>query len=178
MNWKKLEFWLAIGLVVYLLVVGVGASALMILNFPHEIDDALAFPHSEGGKPVFIPFGELGSPDQGLLLLALLAGITGSFLHASQSPSSYIGNADFKASWTVWYLLRPWIGGTLALALYFAFRAGLIAGASAVNPYGVVALGLLSGWFSKTTTDKLQEVFETLLSTDQDKKRKDKLRVD
>ena len=36
----------------------------------------------------------------------------------------------------------------------------------------------LSGWFSKTTTDKLQEVFETLLKTDQDKKRKDKLRVD
>jgi hypothetical protein len=112
-----------------------------------------------------------------LILLAALAGIAGSFLHAAQSLSSYVGNASFKSSWTVWYLLRPWIGGILGLAIYFTFRAGLVAGASAVNPYGVVALGLLGGWFSKTTTDKLQEVFETLFKTDEDRKRRDKLQA-
>jgi hypothetical protein len=45
-----------------------------------------------------------------------------------------------------------------------------------VNPYGVAALGALGGWFSKTTTDKLQEVFETLFKTDADKERTDKLK--
>ena len=45
-----------------------------------------------------------------------------------------------------------------------------------MNPYGIVALGLLGGWFSKIATDKLQEVFETFFKTDQDKQRKDKLR--
>lgn len=47
-----------------------------------------------------------------------------------------------------------------------------------VNPYGLIALGLLGGWFSKTTTDKLQEVFETLFKTDQDAERSDKLTKD
>ena len=44
-----------------------------------------------------------------------------------------------------------------------------------MNPYGIVAIGILGGWFSKATTDKLQEVFETLFKTDADKQRKDKL---
>lgn len=156
----------------YLLIVGLVAAVMVIINFPTMTDNNLAFPH---GK-VFLPFGELASPDQGLILLAMLAGITGSFLHASQSLITYVGNASFKASWTAWYFLRPWIGGILGFAIYFAFRAGLVAGANAVNPYGVIALSLLGGWFSKTTTDKLQEVFETMFKTDEDSNRKDKLR--
>jgi hypothetical protein len=188
MAWKKSEFWLAIFLVIYLLVVGLGATALVIVNFPTEQNDVITFPQKAGtdagaetgqvveqAGPTFYPFGTLASIDQGLLLLALLAGVAGSFLHAAQSLSSYVGNRTFKASWTTWYFLRPWIGGLLAFALYFAIRAGLVAGTGGVNPYGVVALGFLSGWFSKTTTDKLQEVFETLFKTDQDKQRQDKL---
>lgn len=178
MNLKKLEFWLAIFLVVYLLLVGLGAAAGVILNFPTDAKDGIQFPHvDEKGRPLFFPFDVVGSPDQVLLLLAFLSGVAGSFLHAAQSLSSYIGNADFKASWTAWYFLRPWIGGVLGFAIYFAFRAGLITGPSAVNPYGVLALGLLGGWFSKTTTDKLQEVFETLFKSDQDKHRKNKLQA-
>jgi hypothetical protein len=110
-----------------------------------------------------------------LICLALLAGAAGSFLHATQSLSSYIGNDTFKPSWATWYLLRPWIGAVLGFAIYFALRTGLVAGVDTVNPYGVVAIGFLGGWFSKTTTDKLQEVFETCFKTDADKNRKDKL---
>ncbi len=159
-------------LLIYLLVVGIGAAVTIVLNFPgNEIaKDAKTFSEHQG----FLRFGKL-SPDQGLILLAFVAGVAGSFLHAGQSLITFVGNESFKASWTAWYLFRPWIGGVLGFAIYFALRAGLIGGASAVNPYGVVALGLLGGWFSKTTTDKLQEVFETLFKTDADKDRKDKL---
>ncbi|NUO79720.1 hypothetical protein HUU05_06565 [candidate division KSB1 bacterium] len=173
---KKTDFWLATFLVVYLLVIGVGATVLLIVNFPTQHENAIAFAQSDDGKSLlFFPFGKLRSVDQGLLLLALLAGMSGSFLHAAQSLSSYIGNTEFKISWGAWYFLRPWIGGILGFVIYFAFRAGLIAGAGSMNPYGVVAVGLMGGWFSKTTTDKLQEVFETLFKTDQDKKRLHKL---
>jgi hypothetical protein len=162
-NHTTLTQRLAIGLVIYLLVVGLGTAAFLVAAFPKQDNGTTTFP---------LP---LGSADQQLLILALAAGFTGSFIHSAQSLSSYLGNETFKASWTVWYVLRPWIGGILGFAIYFAFRAGLVAGASVVNPYGVVALGLLGGWFSKTTADKLQEVFETLFRTDEDSKRKDKL---
>jgi len=37
-----------------------------------------------------------------------------------------------------------------------------------MNPYGVTAISLLGGWFLKTTTGKLQEVFEVLFKTNAD----------
>ena len=168
---------LVVTLVIYLLVIGIGAALILMINFPNLEDGNVLFPHLDGDKPKFIPFGTIGSAASGLMMLAFLSGVAGSFLHAAQSLSSYIGNATLKLSWMVWYVLRPWIGGVLGLAIYFVFRAGLVGGGSVanVNPYGVVAVGLLGGWFSKTTTDKLQEVFETLFKTDEDKKRKDKL---
>jgi hypothetical protein len=159
MAWKHPESTIALALVIYLSVVGLGAAIEVIINFPTETNDVVSFAQDTEGQTVFAPFGKIRSTDQGLLLLAFLAGITGSFLHAAQSLSSYVGNGEFKTTWAAWYFLRPWIGGILGFAIYFVFRAGLVAGANAMNPYGVVALGLLGGWFSKTTTDKLQEVF-------------------
>ena len=176
MDMYKAEFLLAILLVTYLFFIGIGATTLVIINFPAESKNGIAFQQGENHKPILLPFAVQITENQGLLILAFFSGISGSFLHAAQSLSSYMGNQDFKASWTPWYLLRPWIGGVLGFAIYFALRAGLVAGTTAVNPHGVVALGLLGGWFSKTTTDKLQEVFETLFKTDQDSKRKDKLK--
>jgi hypothetical protein len=171
----------AIFLVAYLLIVGLGSATLVAVNFPTQDGKDgknLLFRQTPDKKPEFVPFGALDSPDQALVLLALLAGAAGSFLHAAQSLSSYLGNRTFKTSWVSWYFLRPWIGAILGFAIYFALRTGLVAGLNSVNPYGVVALGVLGGWFSKTTTDKLQEVFETLFKTDADKERKDKLKAD
>jgi len=134
--------------------------------------DELQFPARTNESYFIIGFTEA---NQGLVALALCAGICGSFLHAGQSLTTYMGNREFDGSWTAWYLLRPWIGGILGLAIYFALRAGIVFAASGVNPHGVVATGLLGGWFSKTTTDKLQEVFSTLFTSEQDKQRKNKL---
>ena len=175
MDLKKTEFWLSIILIIYLFILGIGAAATIIINFPAEVNNTIKFAENGSGKIVFTPFGLINSSDQGLALIALLAGMAGSFLHAAQSLSSYIGNRSFKISWTTWYILRPWIGGILGITLYFAIRAGVVAGATTVNPYVVAAFGLLGGWFSKTATDKLQEVFETLFKTNQDERRHDKL---
>jgi hypothetical protein len=172
---KRFELFVGWLLMIYLIIVGLGAVSIIIINFPTLEDSKVIFPHLNGNKPIFPPFGTIGSPATGLLLLSFFSGVTGSFLHAAQSLGTYIGNAAFKLSWTMWYLLRPWIGGILGFAIYFTFRAGLLGSADAVNPYGLVAVGILGGWFSKVTTDKLEEVFGTLFKTDGDEKRNDKL---
>jgi hypothetical protein len=199
-------------LIGYLMVIGVGAAIALVANFPGDTQKKPASTGTAPGEPSpttepsaptrpettppaastsresrcdiwLVPVCATQSAEQRLMLLAFLAGIIGSFLHAAQSLATYVGNDDFKLSWTAWYLLRPWIGGILGFAIYFVARAGLIGGAGAsdgagVNVYGLVAIGMLGGWFSKTTTDKLQEVFSTLFKTDADKARKDKLTSD
>lgn len=104
----------------------------------------------------------------GMLVLALLMGAIGGYIHAATSFVSYIGNREFKDSWGWWYALRAFIGAALALVLYLAFRAGfLTAGSStaSVDPYGVAAISALAGLFSKQATDKLEEIFNTAFRT-------------
>jgi hypothetical protein len=105
--------------------------------------------------------------DQGLILLAILAGALGSFIHACQSFTAYVGNREALRSWVWWYLLRPSVGSALGLIFYFVFRAGLLGtgDTTAVSPYGVVALAGMAGWFSKQATEKLKEVFDTLFKS-------------
>jgi hypothetical protein len=122
-----------------------------------------------------------------LILLVLLAGAIGSYVHAASSFVDYLGNRTLKSSWVWWYLLRPFIGMMLALIFYFGFRGGFITGgvntgtegaANFINPFGVAAMAGLVGMFSKVAADKLNEVFLTLFrpATGQgDAKRGDKL---
>ncbi len=169
--------WIPIALLIYLFLVGISASAIVALNFPKVVDERVQF-FGEPGPIEFVPAITVRSTDQALVVLAFMAGVAGSFLHAAQSLTTYVGNDRFKTSWAAWYVMRPWIGGVLGFTLYFAFRAGLVSAASGLNPFGVVAIGVLGGWFSKTTTDKLQEVFNTLFKTDADRERNDKLQVE
>ena len=104
----------------------------------------------------------------GLLLLALLMGAIGGYIHAATSFVSYIGNRQFKASWGWWYALRAFIGAALALLFYLALRAGFVstgASTAGINSYGVAAMSGLAGLFSKQATDKLEEVFNTAFRT-------------
>lgn len=202
-GWKK--WILLPGLALYLLVLGVGSAFVVVTNFPSKdtATNKIHFPNetpssaeaaktesseTEGERSEeetgFVQriveisiFGKTFrlTVDQALMLLAFLAGVTGSFLHTAQSLASYVGNRAFRASWSLWYALRPWIGGVLGLTLFIVFGAGFVSGIDLLNPAAVVAVGLLGGWFSKTTTDKLQEVFETLFKTSADEKRKDSL---
>lgn len=104
----------------------------------------------------------------GLILLTIVAGALGAYIHAATSFVTFVGNRTFKSSWGWWYGLRLFIGAALALLLYFAFRGGLVTGQDAsedVNPYGIAALSGLAGLFSKQATDKLKEVFDVFFHT-------------
>ncbi len=121
------------------------------------------------------------TPSMALLLLVVLTGMLGSLVHAATSFTDFVGNRRFYVSWTAWYLLRPVVGASLAVLLYFAVRGGFLsdgAQSSSINPYGIAAIAGLAGLFSKQATDKLREVFETLFhvsSTAGDAQRKDDL---
>lgn len=139
------------------------------------------------GPPAAIPIKLLGQMcvnttfDERLILLVIVAGILGSFVHAATSLADYIGNNNFNRNWSWFYILRPFIGMALALVFYFVVRAGFLTtsgGAKDINPYGIAALAGLVGMFSKQATDKLSEVFGTLFRAapgEGDDKRKDSL---
>lgn len=116
-----------------------------------------------------------------LLLIVLLAGALGAYIHATTSFIDYVGNRKLSANWVWWYLLRPFIGAALALIFYFVVRGGFISpnsGGEDMNPFGIAALAGLVGMFSQQATDKLSEVFKTLFRTGPgagDEKRKDGL---
>lgn len=144
-----------------------------------------------GGKypPSFELLGITFQPplETRLILLVLLAGAIGSYVHSASSFVDYLGNRTFISSWGWWYLLRPFIGMMLALVFYFVFRGGFVtaginqggdAAASFINPFGIAALAGLVGMFSKVAADKLNEVFLTLFKPargEGDAKRGDKL---
>lgn len=138
------------------------------------------------GEIILIPMKVFGrcvptTFDERLLLLVIVAGVLGAFVHGATSLADYIGNDHFNRSWTWFYLLRPVIGMALALVFYFVIRGGFLSttgGAQDINPYGIAALSGLVGMFSKQATDKLSEVFGTLFRSapgEGDGKRKDPL---
>lgn len=128
-------------------------------------------------------FGEVISAgsEAGLLLLVMVAAALGSYIHASTSFVSYVGNKSLVMSWVWWYILRPFIGVALALVFYFVIRGGLLAGGTGANDisiFGITAISGLVGMFSKQATDKLGELFNDLFRTKKgegDDIRKDKL---
>lgn len=125
-----------------------------------KTSDALAnMPITFFGKSLCTSF------DERLILLVIVAGMLGAFVHGSTSLADYLGNDRFGKSWTWFYLLRPVIGMALALVFYFVIRGGFLTtsgGAKDINPYGIAALAGMVGMFSKQATDKLGEVFGTL----------------
>ncbi len=130
-------------------------------------------------------WGKVGvttSLEERLMLLVIVMGAIGSYIHAATSFSTFVGNNDFAKSWTTWYLLRPFIGISLALVVYAAIRGGLLLiinskapDATGINPFGVAAIAGLTGMFSKQAADKLNEVFSTIFKSAGDEQRKDSL---
>jgi hypothetical protein len=124
------------------------------------------------------------SPDTALILLVAISSAFGSYIHAATSFGDYVGNRKLYRSWTWWYLLRFWIGISIALIFYFAVRGGFLAADGStedLNPYGIAALAGMTGLFSKQASDKLNEVFSTLFRVEEgqgDDARADSIRGD
>jgi hypothetical protein len=116
-----------------------------------------------------------------VLLLVMVTGALGSFVHTATSFSDFVGNQKLSTNWVWWYILRPFIGMALAAIFYVAIRAGLLTGggqAATINIFGVAALSGMVGMFAKQATDKLSEVFDTIFKVapgEGDRQRKDGL---
>ena len=177
---NAVPFWERTVLLFYL-----GGVALLLMYFLVRLWPDGAASGSGWNKQLYVFWKrepiQYVSDDVRLLLLVMVAGGLGSFIHAATSFVDYVGNRRFVSSWTLWYVMRPLIGSTLALILYVAVRGGLLsatAGSQSVSPFGVVAIAALAGMFSKQATDKLNELFSTLFKTSEgDSARKDKLDV-
>jgi hypothetical protein len=122
--------------------------------------------------------------EERLILLVVVGGALGSYIHTATSYADFRGNRQFGPSWLLWYLLRPFIGTALALVVYFAIRGGLLSiilsgseanDATKINPFGIAAIASLTGMFSKQAADKLAEVFTTLFKSQGDQSRRDPL---
>jgi hypothetical protein len=105
--------------------------------------------------------------EQRLMLLVILAGMIGGFVHAIRSMYWYIGNRNFIMSWLPMYAALPLVGAMMALMFYLVFRGGLFSPQSSIgetSPFGFAAMAALVGMFSSRAAVKLQAVFDTLLS--------------
>ena len=169
---------------IYLLVVAISLSFLLYALWPTLIEDP-----DDASKQIWAETVALFGPsfrvgeESRLILLVMLAGALGSYVHTATSFVTYVGNRSLVSSWMWWYVLRSFIGMSLALIFYFLIRGGLLsagawAGASEVSAFGITAIAALAGMFSKQATDKLRDVFDNLFKTEQgkgDEQRGDKL---
>jgi hypothetical protein len=168
-NFEKTKFLLGIYLV---------AASVVLAFF------ILSYWPAKGSPGIVTVFGKdyVMDPEVRLLLLVLLAGALGSFVHSATSFADFVGNRSLTPSWMWWYVLRPFIGMGIAAIFYFLIRGGLflLSGTPDVEKtsFGIVAIAALSGMFSKQATDKLGDVFDNFFKTEKgkgDEKRGDKL---
>lgn len=173
------------GLVVYGLLLLILGIAVLAATFDlWTAVDEVTTTEANNAETVALLFGLVDvSVDKstGLILLVLLMGALGGFVHAATSFASFAGNRTLRVSWMWWYGLRIPIGAALALAFYFVLRAGLIGvddSSEEINTYGAASLAFIAGLFSKQAVDKLEEVFNTVLKIGEeggDSVREDKL---
>ncbi|MEA2633411.1 MAG: hypothetical protein QOH92_178 [Chloroflexota bacterium] len=107
------------------------------------------------------------SRDYRLFVVAALGGALGGMVHSFQSLTWYVGNRKLVRSWLIMYALLPLTGAAMALIFYIVLRAGLVSPQATeqdISPFGFVAIAALVGLFSEQASQKLKQVFETLLT--------------
>lgn len=162
-----------------ILALGLGLSSLACLALTAVFAFWPCDPGPEPKATVTVLFGMTSLPrETDLLLVSVIFGALGSFLHAAKSFTTFAGNRALVASWLWWYGLQPLVGMALSLIFYVVVRGGLFASgsnAASVSPHGVAGVSGLVGMFSKQATDKLNELFSTLFQTGADAERRDKV---
>jgi len=165
MNKRMTRGWIRV-LGVYHVVLGLLVLYLLFKVWPTSIpgDDEEDIRTVEFFWGIFRFHLEL-FPERQILLLVLLAGALGSYVHAATSFVNFTGTRSIVASWRWWYGLRPFIGMALALGFYFVARAGFFSGSANtldLNVIGFVAVAFIVGMFTKQATEKLGELFDVL----------------
>jgi hypothetical protein len=95
-----------------------------------------------------------------LPLLALSGGALGGVIKGLTALSKHYAQNDLKLKWGPWYILRPFIGAGLGIAIYLLFRAGLtqVITADMINPLTVAGLAILIGIFAEEAMVMLQGI--------------------
>lgn len=128
------------------------------------------WPEYEGEENTYVPVSKFLwtsislSLEHRIILLVLITGAIGSFVHSAGSFSNFVGENKLHKNWTWWYILRPFIGMAVAFVIYLVFRGGLLTDTNAegLNLYGILSLSALSGMFSDRATLKLKEIFDSM----------------
>lgn len=100
-----------------------------------------------------------------MILVVVLSGALGSYVHGATSFVTFAGTRSIVASWRWWYILRPFIGSVLALGFYFVVRAGFFdtaQGTQTTTLLGFAAMAFLVGMFTRQATEKLSQLFDAL----------------
>lgn len=102
--------------------------------------------------------------EQRTIIMVLITGAIGSFIHSAGSFTNYVGEQKLGLSWVWWYILRPFVGVSVAFVFYLVIRGGMLTNTNAegLNFFGILTMSALAGLFSDRATLKLKEVFETL----------------
>ena len=160
----------------YLILLGIISFWALIAFFPCEIvsDPALSTCSKSVGFMVWtLP---TVTSEMRMIVLVLVAGALGSLVHGFRSLFWYVGNSAFVRSWILMYFLIPFVGSSLSLIFYFVLRGGLFspnAPVDATSPFGFIGLSGLVGMFSNRAALKLQEIAESIFSTNETTKGKD-----
>jgi hypothetical protein len=119
-------------------------------------------------------FPNLKAPEEiRYLLIAAVAGALGAMVVTITSFADYVGNRALVRSGGWWYVVRPFIGMTLGVLVYFCIRGGILKAGSDLanlNPYSIAGLSGLAGCFrgkSWTGCEKLPKNSFKLLGSHQ-----------
>ncbi len=156
------------------MICGILVAILIFQLWPSQLETETQKTKWEQKSKVFGKDFELND-EQRVIVLVILSGFLGSYVHVTSSFANFVGDKKFEGSWTWWYLLRPFIGMGLSLIFYFVFRGGLFVSdsvATNLNIYGIMTLAALSGLFSDRATLKLEEIFESLFKPKDDRQGK------
>lgn len=94
----------------------------------------ILWPSSAGDTCLNLCGMEINTEKRYFLLVAL-GGVLGSFVHVATSFVDYLGNKQIVISWVPWYLMRPFIGASLAIIFYMLLRGGIVSTQAVVSSY-------------------------------------------
>ncbi len=102
-----------------------------------------------------------------LLVLVALCGGLGALVYIMNSFADFWGNGKLYTNWLAFYLVKPFIGMSLALAFYFIvgtnmLKTGITAGTS-LNY--LLAVAFMVGLFTDKAVTKLSNLFDAILTT-------------
>jgi hypothetical protein len=101
-----------------------------------------------------------------MMLLIIMAGALGSYIHVATSFSYHIARRDFEPHWYWWYWMRLPIGAALALVLIMIIDGGIFVtpytGGNAA-PTTSIGIAALIGLFSRHLLEKFRDIFDVIL---------------